>query len=67
MTQKPRRFRRGKSESDTESEPPRTSLTGSEDLSEEEIQRRRFAWEKGDLEVVYDPYADKGRKRRQRL
>ena len=33
MTEKPRRFRRGKSEYDTEA--PHTSPTGSEDLSEE--------------------------------
>ena len=37
----------------------------SEDLSEEEIQRRKFAWEEGDVRTIYDPYAEEGRKRRQ--
>jgi hypothetical protein len=56
VTEKPRRFRRGKSEYDTEA--PHTSPTGSEDLSEEEIQRRKFAWEEGDVRTIYDPYAE---------
>jgi hypothetical protein len=47
------------------SEPAHTSPTGGEDLSEEETQRRKFAWEEGDLEILYDPYAEEWRKRRQ--
>jgi hypothetical protein len=40
-----------------------------ESMSEEEIeylQRRKFTWQEGDLEVVYDPYADERKKRGQR-
>jgi hypothetical protein len=62
VTEKPRRFRRGKSESDTGSEPPHTSSTG----SEEDPNIDRFFWKDGDLKVIYDPYAEERRKRGQR-
>jgi hypothetical protein len=66
VTENPRRFPRRKSEPDTGSEPLHTSPTACEDLSEEDLQRRKFAWEDGDVETLYDPYAEKRRQRGQR-
>jgi hypothetical protein len=59
VTQKPRRFRRRRSGSETGSERRNTNQTG------EDLNLDRFVWREGDLEVVYDPYAEKRRKRKQ--
>jgi hypothetical protein len=70
VTEKPRGSRQSKSEPDTGSEPPipMTNSPGSvgpvvdlDAMTEEEIeyhQRRKFTWQEGDVQVLYDPYAE---------
>jgi hypothetical protein len=66
VTEKPWRFRRKKSTSKDESERRDTNRTGSEaEPSEADPNIDRFWWGPGDVRIVYDPYEEKRKKRKQ--